>query len=415
MRQDAGASQGYQLHTLSATLFVVAVGFGIVIPTFPFLVRELGASTFQLGLLTTVYALMQFLFAPVWGSLSDRYGRKRILIAGMAGFGVSYLLMGVGTSYPHLLLARVLGGILSSATLPTAMAFAADVSSEEERGRAMGRMGAALSLGFVFGPTIGGALAPLGVRAPFYVGGAVALLNCLLAIAILKEPTRREIRRPSGRTSGFQNIRLALTSGLAPLFLLILASMFSNSSMFTILPLFLADKMGGDATMAGMVFTVQGATAAVFQWFILGITLRLWGEEGTVLRALVITAVGFLALSLAPNPSMVIAAVIVIASGSALSRPILTSLVSKRTTMMQGSTMGMQTSFDSMGRMLGPMWAGFIYSYSIAAPFWSAMVIYIVVAFLFALQLIHGHNVPAASRSDQSASNPSPPSTQSRN
>src|SRR5690606_11416909 len=174
--------------TLFATLWVVSVAFGIVLPILPHLARELGASPMQIGFLGASYAAIQFVVSPTWGRLSDRHGRKPILLCGLLGLALSFFVMALATSYAWLLAGRVLGGLLGAATIPTAQALAAGLSSPHERARAMGSVGAAISLGFIFGPTIGGALIPLGASAPLWGGLAVSLVTFFVALFIVREP-----------------------------------------------------------------------------------------------------------------------------------------------------------------------------------------------------------------------------------
>ena len=147
------------LFILSFTLVVVTLGFGVVIPIIPFYMENLGARGTELGLLVASYAVMRLVFAPIWGSLSDRVGRKPILMIGIFGYGLTMVLFGLATQLWMLFAARILSGILSSATSPTTMAYIGDSTSEEDRGRGMGILGAAVGLGTIFGPALGGLLA----------------------------------------------------------------------------------------------------------------------------------------------------------------------------------------------------------------------------------------------------------------
>src|SRR5690625_2395126 len=149
-------------------MFFVMVGFGIIIPVLPFYAEELGASPAELGLLMAVYSLMQLLFAPMWGRISDRIGRKPVIMIGILGLSLSFFLMALSTELWMLFAARIIGGFLSSANMPTVMAYVADITSEEDRGKGMGIVGAATGLGFIFGPAVGGMFSIFSIDAPFY-------------------------------------------------------------------------------------------------------------------------------------------------------------------------------------------------------------------------------------------------------
>ena len=160
------------------TVVIDLIGFGIVIPILPLYAQDLGASPFVIGVLASSYALMQFIFAPVWGRLSDRYGRRPIILIALAGSAISSLLIGLATSLIFLFVARILNGI-SGASYSAAQAYVADVTSPQERARGMGLIGAAFGLGFVLGPAIGGLCAIVDPRLPFFVAAALAALNLL--------------------------------------------------------------------------------------------------------------------------------------------------------------------------------------------------------------------------------------------
>lgn len=144
------------LPILFLVMFLVMVGFGIIIPVLPFYAEELGASPAELGLLMAVYSFMQLLFSPVWGKISDKIGRKPVMLIGIAGLSISFFLMAIANHLWMLFFARIIGGLLSAANMPTTMAYAADITTPENRSKGMGMIGAAVGLGFIFGPAIGG-------------------------------------------------------------------------------------------------------------------------------------------------------------------------------------------------------------------------------------------------------------------
>ena len=182
------------LPILFAVMFLVMVGFGIIIPVLPFYAEDIGANPTQLGFLMGVYSLMQLLFAPMWGRISDRVGRKPVIMIGILGLSLSFLLMGVSSSLWMLFVARIIGGILSSANMPTVMAYVADITSPEDRGKGMGVVGAATGLGFVFGPAIGGVFSKINLTMPFYIAGVTSLITFFLVWFLLKESLAKETR-----------------------------------------------------------------------------------------------------------------------------------------------------------------------------------------------------------------------------
>lgn len=373
------------------TLFIVVAGFGIVMPILPFYARDLGASSFQMGLLVTCYAFAQFLFAPVWGAISDRIGRRAIMITGLVGFSLSFFLMALSDSYLMLLLSRLLGGILAASPRATAQAYVADVTDDHDRAKGMAMAGTAQGLGFVFGPVIGGVLVPMGVTVPFYVSGAVALLTALAAYLGLPETRPRSkgaVKDSGGINEVLGNpvnghypflarvITYAVHSPASLFFWLTFAVMFCQSSMFSMLSYFLMDRIAASESLAGLVFGVQGGVSTVVQALFVGPAVSLLGEERTIMAGMVFGVVGFLLMSQADTLPEIILAITCTATALSLVRPTITSVVSKRAELGQGVTMGIQSSFDSLGRATGPLWAGFAYGHAISLPYLTAALVY---------------------------------------
>src|SRR5512136_3400995 len=172
---------------LSFALVVVTLGFGMVIPLFPFYIERMGGGGKELGLLVAVASLTELLFGPVWGSISDRVGRKPILMLGMLGYGLSSLLFGLSTELWMLYASRALSGILSAATASTAMAYIGDSTSDQERGGGMGILGAAGGLGLILGPGLGGWLGGISLATPFFAAAGISLVSVLLILVMLPE------------------------------------------------------------------------------------------------------------------------------------------------------------------------------------------------------------------------------------
>lgn len=368
-----GTGRGVQW-VLYLSLFQVMLGFGVVVPILPYFAQELGASSFQMGLTITVWAGAQFLFSPFWGSLSDRVGRRPILLIGLTGYSITFGLMAAAPNIWVVMLARFLGGILSAATIPTAQAYAADVSEGEDRTARIAGMGAAMNLGFMSGPSLGGLLAALGLgyRGSFLAAAAMGLLNLLLALLILPEPPHRRFSSTKKGFSGLQAVGVALTSAEALLFVLAFAASFSGSQMFSMLGYFLEERLQVGLGVLSVALTVQAVSSFLFQAILVGPLSRWFQPEKIVSAALVVTSLGFGLLATATSIPHVLGAVVVIAAGLAFVRPLITAILSSRTRLDQGMAMGIQVAFDALGRTLGPAWAGAVFLWRSWAPFASA-------------------------------------------
>ncbi len=358
--------QKKQLFVLFFTLVVVMIGFGIILPIMPFYAQSLGATATHLGLLFATYSLMQFLFSPLWGRLSDRVGRKPILLVGLVGMAASFVLFGLAQALWMLFVARILGGLLSSAVLPTAMAYVADSTSHEHRGKGMGLMGAAMGLGMIFGPAIGGFLGANPV-VPFLVAAGLALLVVGFAALFLPESLGQEARaqaraqRPRRGSAHLQLVR-ELKGPVGPLLVLGFLSQAAFASMFGTFALFAEAKLGfGEAEM-GAVFTVMGLVGVVGQGVFVGRAIARWGEERVTQLGLLLGGVGFFSVLLAYDLPSLLGLGGLLGFGGALVTPPISALLSKRTAPeRQGAIMGAFNSFQSLGRIVGPLGGGFVF------------------------------------------------------
>lgn len=362
---------------LFGSLFLVMIGFGLVIPLLPFFARDLGASSFDMGLMTAVWAAAQFLIAPRWGSFSDRHGRRPALILGLAGFGLGFFLMGMSTELWMLYAARIVGGLLSASTIPSAKAYIADITPREERGPSMGLLGAAFGLGFMLGPAIGSLMVPLGVKFTFFAAGTCGCINAALVYFRLPEPEERTESSLEDR-SVLSAMIDAARKPHAVLYWTPFFITFASSSLFSMMGFFLIDKFAATEAQVGIAFTVTGALGVLTQGILIGAAIRTFGEVRLLRIGMIISGAGFVLFTLAPSFTLILVSVAFIATGMGLARPVVTSLLSNATDMGQGITMGLQTSYDSLGRMLGPLWAGLLYMVTIETPYISSAVVFVL-------------------------------------
>ncbi len=366
---------------LFVSLVIVMMGFGMIIPILPFYAAAFGAAGKELGALMAIFAAMQFVFAPIWGGLSDRYGRKGILMIGILGNAISMLFFGLSTDLWMLYASRALAGILSAATLPTAMAYIGDSTSEEDRGSGMGLMGAAMGVGMVLGPGLGGWLAGFAMSTPFFVAAGLSVLVLPFVLFVLPESLPKESRTQQGgglRGPQFKEMWDALSSPIS--FLLILAFLvsFGLTNFEGVFGLYAKDLLGYDAVRVGTVLTVIGLISALAQGVLIGPLTKRWGEASVIRASLLFSAVGFVVMLQARSFAAVLLTVGFFIISNAMLRPAVSSLTSKRATGGQGIAMGLNNSFMSLGRIVGPMWAGFVYDINLTYPYYSGAVIMLV-------------------------------------
>ena len=366
------------LFILAFSLLVVMLGFGMVIPVFPFLIEELGASGSALGLLVATAALTEFLFGPIWGSISDRVGRKPILMIGMFGYALAMFLFGIANQIWMLIAFRALSGVLSSATITTTMAYIGDSTSEKARGGGMGLLGAVAGAGTVIGPGIGGLLAGGSLKTPFFVSSALALLSVLLVAFLLPESLPRQARVTHGqkvKLVRFNELWRALTGPIGMLLLIAFLATFGTSNFEAIFGLYMLNKLDYGPEQVGGILTLVGAIALIGRGLLTGFVTDRWGEPTVIKTSLLVGAVGFILLLLANTYVAVLFTTGIFTCSITFLRPSIHSLTSKRTNVGQGASMGLSNSFVSLGRVLGPLYAGIVFDINPNYPYVSGALI----------------------------------------
>ncbi len=372
------ATNRKNLYLLTFALLVVMLGFGMVIPVFPFFIEKLGASGWALGVLVATAALTEFLFGPIWGSVSDRTGRKPILMIGMLGYGLSMLLFGLSTRLWMLIASRALSGVLSSATLSTTMAYIGDSTSEKERGGGMGILGAAAGAGTVIGPGIGGLLGSGSLSTPFFVSAAMSLLALALIAILLPESLPSENRAPAGQK--IKLLRLtelwqALRGSSGLLLLLAFLATFGTSNFESIFGLYVLKKFGYGTEEVGGILTLLGSIALVGRGALTGLVTQHLGETTVIKTSLLIGAISFVLLLMANTYASVLMTTGIYTFSITFLRPAIHSLVSKRATVGQGAALGMSNSCVSLGRVAGPLYAGGVFDINLNLPYASGAII----------------------------------------
>jgi DHA1 family tetracycline resistance protein-like MFS transporter len=352
------------------TMLIDITGFGIIIPVVPELIQNLEhctisqASTYG-GLLLFAYATMQFVFAPILGNLSDKYGRRPILLFSLFGFGLDYLLTGFAPSILWLFIGRTIAGI-TGASFATAGAYIADVSTPEKKAQNFGMIGVAFGLGFIIGPTIGGILGKIGLRVPFFAAAGLAMLNWLYGYFVLPESLPKDKRRnfewkranPIGSLK--QLNKYPVIAGLIiSIFLLYIAShaVQSTWAYYTI------EKFKWDKDMVGYSLGFVGFSVAIVQGGLIRIIIPKIGQEKSVYFGLGLYTIGFILFGLANHSWMMFAFMIPYAMGG-IAGPSLQGIISNHVPVNeQGELQGALTSLMSAASIIGPLLMTNIFAY----------------------------------------------------
>ena len=379
-------------------VFIDLVGFGIIIPLTPFYAEHFGASPDVVTLLTPTYSLAQFIFAPIWGRLSDRYGRKPILLLTLAGAVAAYTIYGLADSLAALFVARAFAGAMAG-NIAVAQAFMADITTPETRAKGMGLIGAAFGLGFILGPAIGGTLAGhepgnLNFAMPAMAAAGASLVAIVLTFLLLKEPERERVAMArTGRIAELvQSMRQPNLGLLIFLFFLIT---FAFASMESTFALWSERQFHWGPQQNGYIFAFAGLVSAFVQGGCIGPLTKRFGEVRLLIAGAVILALGLFLIPLSNGLPLLLVAMALLALGSGLGNPTLSSLISQSVDRRhQGGSLGVAQSASSLARMFGPASAGLIFvEFGRAWPFFVAAAVSLIVA-VAAMRFIR---VPAAS------------------
>lgn len=360
--EDPPATSRRHLPLLFLTVFVDLVGFGIVLPLLPLYADRFGASGLTVGLLVTVYSVAQFFMAPIWGRLSDRHGRRPILLLGLLGSALAYLVFAWAGSVAALFASRILGGIGGS-TIPVAEAYIADTTPPERRAGAMGLIGAAFGLGFTVGPALGGITASISPATPGYLAAILCFGNVILAALFLPE-TRRPTRAPVRKQPGWAFTADGLGAALrAPALRRVLGLYFLFTVAFAViqptLSLFGAERFGLDARRVGYLFAFLGLVSAVVQGGLVRALVPRVGEVRLIRLSALPFAGGLLVLAWAPSLGWALVGLTLLAVGYGGTLPSVLGLVSRVSPpALQGGVLGVGQSVGSLGRIVGPAAAG---------------------------------------------------------
>jgi DHA1 family multidrug resistance protein-like MFS transporter len=365
---------------LSLSLVIVSLGFGMIIPILPFYIERMGAGGGEMGLLVAVGSFTELIFSPAWGRFSDRVGRKPVLMIGILGYAAFSVLFGLASELWMLLAARALSGLLSSAAMVAATAYVGDCTSAEDRGGGMGILGAMGGLGLILGPGFGGSLATISLLTPFLVAAGLSLGTLLLILLFLPESLPAEARREAtGNVAVLQAGVLwrTLFSSIGILLFMAFLSSFGLANFEAIFGLYALEKFDFGPERVGMILSVVGLVSTIGKLFTGSLTRR-WGDAAVIKACTYLTillATGFFILS------------------KTFLRPSIMALTSKEATVGQGAAMGLSNSFMSLGRIVGPIWAGIAFDLNFDYPYLSGSAI-LFVGFLISLGTI----LPARAR-----------------
>ncbi len=362
------------LGVLLVNLFIAFLGIGLVIPVLPRLMNELNISGQVVGYLTAAFALTQLIFSPFAGKAVDRFGRKIMIVIGLIIFGLSELLFGFGKTIDVLFISRILGGLSAAFIMPAVTAFIADITTEDNRPKALGYMSAAISTGFIIGPGIGGFLAEIGTRVPFYSAGVLGLVAAVGSMILLREPERPIIPVTEDETEGKSSFRKLLMPMFFIAFAVIFISSFGLAAFESFFSLYVDHKFSFSPSDIAIAITGGAILGAIFQVVFFDPMMKALGEINLIRIMLLLSAVLVFAMTLVNSYWMIMAVTFTVFIGSDLIRPAATTYLSRIAGNDQGFVGGMNSFFTSLANVFGPVIGGVLFDIDINYPYYFATV-----------------------------------------
>ncbi|MBR2566048.1 MAG: MFS transporter [Paenibacillus sp.] len=380
---------------LMVNIFLVFMGIGLVVPIMPAYMNLLHITGFTMGLLFAAFSFTQFLFSPAAGRWSDQWGRKKIIVFGMLIFAVSEFMFGA-VNVPYLLFAaRMLGGIGAAMIFPAVMAYTADMTTEEERGKGMGLINAAITTGFIIGPGIGGYIAEFGIRVPFYAAGVAGLLAAIITLIILPESERStsEQKTPEKRVAKVKSpgmVTQLINSYREPYFfslIIVFVMAFGLANYETVFSLFVDHKFGFTTKDIAFIITFGSIAGAVVQISLIGWLLNTFGEKKVIAVCLLFVSVFVLLTLFVHTYWLIVVVTFIVFLGMDILRPAISTQMSKLAEEQQGFVAGLNSAYTSLGNIAGPIVAGALFDVNINYPYVSAAAV-LGICFLLSLRVM---------------------------
>lgn len=358
------------LSILLMNLFIAFLGIGLVIPVLPTIMNELHLSGKMVGYLVAAFAIVQLLVSPIAGHWVDTFGRKRMIVIGLVIFSFSELLFGLGKTVEVLFASRMLGGVSAAFIMPAVTAFIADITTIETRSKAMGYMSAAISTGFIIGPGIGGFLAEIGTRVPFFAAAVVAMISAIASYILLKEPPR-EVKGGMVKEK-HHGLKRIFNPIYFIAFMIIFISSFGLAAFESLFSLYVDHKFSFTPKDIAIIITGGALVGALAQVVLFDGLTRMVGEIRLIRYTFFFSGALVIATTFASTYAMILLATIFVFVGFDLMRPAFTSYLSKVAGNEQGFVSGMNSMFTSVGNVAGPVLGGYLFDINLDYPFYFA-------------------------------------------
>jgi DHA1 family multidrug resistance protein-like MFS transporter len=366
------------LYLLLINIFIVFLGIGLVIPVLPSIMNELNISGTTVGYLTAIFALTQLIISPFAGKSADKFGRKIMIVIGLFIFSVSELLFGMGKTIELLFISRILGGVSGACIMPAVTAFIADITTLETRSKMLGYMSAAITTGLIIGPGVGGFLAEIGTRVPFYSASILGFIAATLSVMLLKEPAspQEEIEAEGPiQKSGLKKIFMPM---FFIAFIVIFVSTFGLTAFESFFSLYVDHKFAFSPLDIAISITGGAIIGAIFQVVLFEPLVKYMGEINVIRWSLVLSAILVFTMTLVNSYWTVMTVTFIVFIGADLIRPAVTTYLSRIAGNEQGFVGGMNSFFTSLANVFSPILGGILFDIDINYPYYFSTVVIII-------------------------------------
>lgn len=376
------------LYILIAGNFLICLGIGLVIPVTPFIKNHYGYTTTQMGIMTALFAFSQFIASPLVGRVSDKIGRKPLIVAGLFFYAVSEVIFALSNSLLLFNVSRVVGGISAALFIPTSMALASDVTTTAQRAKVIGWISAAFSGGLILGPGLGGVLANIHYKVPFWAAAALGLVSTLFTYLVMP---KTEVKIEETEMTKFTKpnaLKRVMTAPLVILFTMIFVAAFGLQGFESIYSIYVNQVFNFSLGTIALVLTFNGIFSLILQVFIFDFLVRKMGEVRLIGACFLIGAIFVFWITQAHTQIEVIIATLVVFSAFDVLRPAITTLLTKEGKDNQGLINGLNMSLTSVGNVIGPIIAGILMDYNTHIPY---MIVAVILFISYGITFIVGH------------------------